>query len=250
MDWYAKHYLKSLELQNEALQRAFRKELEFLAQHCVGKLKILEVGSGNGRVIEGISDRLMELEPKKRPHVFIGVDINQELVDLATKEQVRRSLGYYSDDFIQDSSRRRPYGAVHFFCMDGRMVGRDFAEERFNVSFTAYNTLGAIEDIGSVVDAMAYVTRPEGEIINLVWSTEPETTKFLEGYYPALGFKIEELHPEKTILRDEAGEAHVINRPPVRDLVQAYLAAGIRDFSVSNVGRLYTCIVGKKPERG
>lgn len=234
---YRDYHLRSLELGDFRFIDTLAAEIEYLASlvsRKPGIENVLEVGTGNGRVLFNLARWLRN---KSHPDCFVGIDFDKVLLKEA-------------EDRKRNDVNEKPYfRKLEFQLMDARRM--EFSDKYFEFVFSAYNTLGGMspQSREKIVREIARVTFDGGgEVHNLVWRNDSYTTGFLSDFYPAIGLDVVEIKPDRSVLEDKAGKRHVVYRPTPESLVKLYREEGIETMQVTPVGGLLNDVSGVKWE--
>ncbi|MBI2956251.1 MAG: class I SAM-dependent methyltransferase [Acidobacteria bacterium] len=201
------------------IQAALAAELEFLRRAVAGKERVLEIGCGDGRLLEALA---------ASARAWVGLDLMESYLRYARAER-----------------RLAPGTGL----AAGRAGGLPFADGAFDAVVCAQNTLGLLgeEKLATVREA-ARVLRPGGALFFVVYSEYslvPRIEWYAEMHRRGMMAALDWQRSTPELLITEDGHASECFR---RDRLEELFAAAGLAPSIEPLGEIYWAVTARKDQ--
>ncbi len=202
--------IKAIDAPLPEMKKTFAKELVLLKKICKDK-KVLDVGCGPGRPADKLAKFCKEI---------VCIDNDPKMIKAAKKKlsKIKNVKVLYMNAF-----------------------NMTFGNNKFDVSYSTYNTLGSIDEKERFLREILRVTKPKGTIMVSTWKRDKKTTEFLKKYYHYLGFKIKDINEDRTITNK-----WVFERMNPKKIVELFKKCGLQKIKTYEIG-VWAAIIGNKP---
>lgn len=214
-----------LAVATEPFKQLAKKEEEFVVKFLRKDFRVLEIGSGSGRLLKIVA-----------PYVKEAIGIEYEYLQVKDAEKFLQNTNNVKVVFTH--AQNMPYPDNHF-----------------DLTFCVFNTLGnQNNDKFRVLQEMKRVTKKEGKIILSVYA-ENATTYQLELYekwrniFKQQGFLVTIKNADNfTLMLNEGHQLLISERFSKEKLARLISDAGFRNFTIQNLTEFSYIVIAEKSE--